>query len=1548
MVKKLFFSILVVMLGFISFQYPSVYAAFDQNQGSGGYQAGRYDTSAEQPTAFNWTRQSAYSSISTKAMLKWKFTTNGMVQSSPVIAADGTVFIGSHDGNLYAINPDGTQKWTFDTGGWIESSPAIAADGTVYIGSDDGNLYAIDPANGNQIWAFSAQGEFVSSPSIATDGTIYIGCVDANLYAIDPNGSLKWKFATGQQIFSSPAIAADGTIYIGNDDGILFAIDPTSQQEKWNFHANGRIFGAPVIGGDGTIYFGTDGRSFYAVHPDGTEKWHYTVTSATDPYFAYFSSPAIAADGTIYVGSFTNITKSRFFALAPDGSLKWSYAASSPFISIPIVDSNGNVFVGSNSGKLFAFDRNGALIWDFAMGRSLSSPAIAADGTIYIGDNNKNILALTTFNVAPTASDVTITGTFLVNQTLTGSYTYTDQDGDSEGASTFTWYTANDASGTGKTVIAGETSKTLLLTPELENMYIMFEVTPVAGSGMKIGQPVVSAAMGPVVNTGASTVKSTITIDPSTLETDGTLLANGTNQAIVTVQLKDSRGNDYPDSGGIVALSTTLGNLGSVTDMGNGTYTATLTPVAPGTAIITGTLNGTALRSQATLTIKPAPVPSNSVITANPLTQRGDGISQSTITVQLKDLQGNNWSSSGGTVHISTTYGLVSGVIDHQNGTYTATVTATVTAPAPVEAKVSGTLDGKPIGTAAPIKIVFYPDSGIGSSITSKISVNPDTLLANGTSKSDITVQLKDYGGNNVTESGGTVELSTTLGTVSTVIDNGDGTYSATLTSENTGMATISGKLNGFLLNDTKSISLVSPKLNKPFANPASGIVAKGTMVTLETFPSGAAIYYTTDGSTPDRTSTLYTSPISINRSMTIKAIAVKDGMIDSEIMSESYSVPPAPQQAAKPTASPAGGPVAPGTTVTLTTQTPDADIYYTIDGSTPDRTSTLYTDPIRVDGNVTIKAIAVKDGMINSEIMSESYSVPPAPQQAEKPMASPAGGPVAPGTIVTLTTQTPDADIYYTTDGDTPDRTGTLYNDPIRIDRNVTIKAIAVKDGLTDSEITKERYTITPGVPSAPQNVTGTTRDSAVALKWDAAAGAKSYSIYMYEGTSAPADENDWMLVHEGVTQRRYFVEGLINGVTYAFAIKAFNSHGSSDFSNVEIVALKSPDTEKPYWPANEKLVITDVTKSSVTLVWPPASDNVGVTGYTIFVDGKEEKTVTGNVLEYRLNGLNEDTTYTFTVKALDKANNESDGLRSSATTLRSSVDDVGGSEKDRSHRTLSDNTNLQDLRIFGGDEQLSLTPSFTATKAFYWVKTTMNQVEIVATPAHTKAKVTLKGKGLGNGKKVSLEEGENKFELIVQAESGAKDVYTIIILRETEQPSFAFSDSSGHWAESFIQQALLANIANGFPDGTFKPDNPITRAEFTVMLMKAANLNGSGDSLMFTDNALIGDWAKQAIAQAVQTGVTAGYEDGSFRPDAMMTRAEMITMITRAFSLPLRPGMHTGFADDTAIPQWAKSSVEIVRERGLVQGRGDNLFFPNATATRAEALVMLLRMLQ
>jgi len=339
---------------------------------------------------------------------KWKFTAGGSVQSSPAIGSDGTLYVGSDDGNLYAVNPDGTQKWQFALAVTARSSPAIASDGTIYVGSTDNNLYAINP-DGSEKWRFATGGFIYGSAAIGSDGTVYIGSYDNNLYAVNPDGTEKWRFATGNGIHSSPAIGSDGIIYVGSFDKNLYAINPDGTQE-WLFTTGGEIGSSPAIGADGTVYIGSNDNNLYAINPDGSQKWLFPTGGFVQ------SSPAIGSDGTIYVGSLDN----KLYAVNPDGSQKWQFTTGGVVDSSPAVDSDGTIYVGSNDNNLYAVNPDGTQKWLFAAGGQVdSSPAIGSDGTIYVGSNDNNLYAIESAtptvtaiapNVAMNTGVVSITG----------------------------------------------------------------------------------------------------------------------------------------------------------------------------------------------------------------------------------------------------------------------------------------------------------------------------------------------------------------------------------------------------------------------------------------------------------------------------------------------------------------------------------------------------------------------------------------------------------------------------------------------------------------------------------------------------------------------------------------------------------------------------------------------------------------------------------------------------------------------------------------------------------------------------------------------------------------------------------------------------------------------------------------------------------------------------------------------------------------------------------------------------------------------------------
>lgn len=201
-----------------------------------------------------------------------------IASTSPSIdEAESLVYAGSTDGRLVAFSTDdGEKQWDIQINASEESLssvPAIAQDGTVYVGSVEGALYAILP-NGDVDWVFDEVDNRVDGDiAIGPDGDrIYfvtnsteVGEQD-RLYAVDTNGNEIWKTSGTSTALpsASPVIGDDGTIYYNVDDAVL-AIDPDEGDWDWAFETDDHVMGGPVMANDGTIYIGSHDEHVYAL-----------------------------------------------------------------------------------------------------------------------------------------------------------------------------------------------------------------------------------------------------------------------------------------------------------------------------------------------------------------------------------------------------------------------------------------------------------------------------------------------------------------------------------------------------------------------------------------------------------------------------------------------------------------------------------------------------------------------------------------------------------------------------------------------------------------------------------------------------------------------------------------------------------------------------------------------------------------------------------------------------------------------------------------------------------------------------------------------------------------------------------------------------------------------------------------------------------------------------------------------------------------------------------------------------------------------------------
>lgn len=177
-----------------------------------------------------------------------------------------------------------------------------------------------------------------------------------------------------------------------------------------------------------------------------------------------------------------------------------------------------------------------------------------------------------------------------------------------------------------------------------------------------------------------------------------------------------------------------------------------------------------------------------------------------------------------------------------------------------------------------------------------------------------------------------------------------------------------------------------------------------------------------------------------------------------------------------------------------------------------------------------------------------------------------------------------------------------------------------------------------------------------------------------------------------------------------------------------------------------------------------------------------------------------------------------------------------------------------------------------------------------------------------------------------------------TFFSLNTANAKSVMMKDIQGHWAEPTIQKMADAGIVSGNPDGTFNPEGKITRAEFATLLVKAYKLSGSGK--VFTDTT--SHWAKDYIAIASANGIVNGYSDSIFGPNDPITREQMAVMIVKTAQLE-PSSTPLSFTDSARVSAWASTAVATAFANKIIKGLPDGRFAPQDNATRAQAAVVI-----
>ena len=174
------------------------------------------------------------------------------------------------------------------------------------------------------------------------------------------------------------------------------------------------------------------------------------------------------------------------------------------------------------------------------------------------------------------------------------------------------------------------------------------------------------------------------------------------------------------------------------------------------------------------------------------------------------------------------------------------------------------------------------------------------------------------------------------------------------------------------------------------------------------------------------------------------------------------------------------------------------------------------------------------------------------------------------------------------------------------------------------------------------------------------------------------------------------------------------------------------------------------------------------------------------------------------------------------------------------------------------------------------------------------------------------------------------------------TVKSTSVFSDIEGHWAKKWIIDAVNLGFVSGYEDGTFKPDKTITRAEFSKLLNNALKVDIT-QKLSFLD-VNENEWFYKEIQKSVAAGFFSGYENNTFKPNNPIRRQEVAKVVSGAMTTGNIEGEGaTLLSDYNTIQEWAKTSVNTVYNKGYLLGYPDKTYMPSKALTRAEAVKII-----
>jgi len=595
--------------------------------------------------------RSQFSTAGNNGAIKWELPTGGdKIEDSPTIGADGTIYDADTAGNFYAITPSGATKWSSPflaiqgtgcsgTPG-VNAGAAIGPNGAIYFADQDAQVYSLtDNGSGTSptlnwgpVQPTGDCNHFVTTgaPTLSNDGSVlYILVSDGKLYALSTStGALKWSVVIGTGGSTgtiAPVVGPNGSIYAASSDGKVASVKDNGASASFNWGPT--TFAAsfsgdtPSLSNDGsTLYIAGNttgpvaGDLFAITAATGGLKWTALTLGSGE---VFNTGVALGADGTtIYVGSGKS-TSHTLYAVTDTGSsgaLKWSLSVGGSSLKVsPAIGADGTIYVSSGDGNLYAvtdggvsgslrtfFGGTGSVLVNVSAAagyKALSMPAIGSDGSIYMSSDTDD--AIYAYNgpvtATPTAT-ATLTPTATATRTATATATATQTATATPTATSTATATATRTATPAATATATET----------------VTATPTATASATATSTATATATPTATTTATATATATLTATP-------TLTATATATATLTATFTATATATSTATATLTATPSTTATVSATpssvrTPVSSPTPSSVRTPVTSPTPTSTPTATATATATAsttatATATFTPTPMP---------------------------------------------------------------------------------------------------------------------------------------------------------------------------------------------------------------------------------------------------------------------------------------------------------------------------------------------------------------------------------------------------------------------------------------------------------------------------------------------------------------------------------------------------------------------------------------------------------------------------------------------------------------------------------------------------------------------------------------------------------------------------------------------------------------------------------------------------------------------------------------------------------------------------------------------------------------------------